>query len=304
MISLPNKISQCIVTGGTGFIGSHICEELVKQGKKVICLDIVDRPENRRGWWNKDLCTLVITDVLTVSKYRRYFDKSQIVFHNACSKAVVCRKDPLRDLMVNARGSWYIFRSAMKTKIKVVHASTGSVNNGAPVSFYGVSKLAAEGYLRSFAAYYDKFKYTGIRYYHVYGPRQSDVGVVPTFINNILRVEPIVIHGDGEQKRYFTYVKDVVNANFLAAIDKDFDNKFVDYIGPKSYSINTLADIIEKKMGFKNYPRINEPIRKGDIFDFDAKNTILPNELITSFDEGMDTTIEWYKDNFSNIRTH
>lgn len=293
MKRLSAKIKKCLVTGGTGFIGSHICEELVKQGKEIICLDIIDRPENRAGWWDDFSCRLILTDIFQLQNHPGFFDDVDLVFHNACSKSLVCTTDPLRDLQVNAFGSWNVFNETRKVGAKIIHASTGSTMGGYPITFYGVSKLAAEGYLRTFSEYHD-LKFTSIRYYHVYGPRQSfdksSGGVIPIFIRNILKGQPIKIEW-GHQRRYFTYVKDVVNANFIAT-DAKWNGEYLDYIGPKGYTIIELADIIKKMMCEENFPVEFLEKRKGEIDDFDAVTNIdIPR---TPFAEGLKKTIDWY----------
>lgn len=295
MKRLNTKIKKCLVTGGTGFVGSHICEELVRQKKEVICMDIIDRPENRAGWWNDFSCRLILTDISQLQYHPGFFDDVDLVFHNACSKSLICIKDPKRDLLINAFGSWLVFDEARKVGAKIIHASTGSVMGGHPITFYGVSKLAAEGYLRAFAEYHD-LKFTSIRYYHVYGPRQSfdesSGGVIPIFIRNILKGQPIKIEW-GHQRRYFTYVKDVVNANLIAA-DAKWNGHYLDYIGPEGYTIIELVDIIKKMMREENHPVEFLERRKGEIDDFDVKTNIdVPR---TSFGKGLGKTLDWYKE--------
>ena len=300
MIELTHD--RYLVTGGAGFIGSHICEELVKQKKQVICVDnlIAGKRENLDKWWNPLLCTFVKTDVINMLGMPELFDEVDIVFHNAASKCTVCRDDPHRDLMVNAWGSYCVFEAARRAKVKkIVHASTGSTMNGKPKSFYGVSKLTGESYLRAFREYYSKFRYSVLQYYHVYGPRQDNSkvgGVIPIFIRNIRNGEPVTIYGDGLQVRHFTNVKDIVNVNFLAANDSKTDGEFYQVVSDVKVNILQLAKMIYKLTGKEEDIQF-EPTRLGDIRNFNITNEKLKDlgvEFQNDFEEGLRETIEWY----------
>jgi nucleoside-diphosphate-sugar epimerase len=269
MIKLIGK--RYLVTGGAGFIGSHLCEEIVKQGKKVICLDNVFRKQNLDSWWDPSLCTFAGVDITDYEAIRPYFDGVDFVFNEACSKCTVCKKDPARDLNVNALGALNVFRASIDAGVeKVVHASTGSINNFEPKSFYGVSKMAGEGYLKAVKEYHPEFRFTSIRYYHVYGPRQDSRdfvgGVVPIFIRRALSGLPLLVTGNGQQKRHFTYVKDVVNFNFKC--ETAYDGECVSYAEKTSVTVEELA--LEIKRRLEGSPSKIEyvPIKKGEIFEF------------------------------------
>lgn len=302
MIQLKHEKYLC--TGGAGFIGSHICEEIVKQGKQVICLDDLraGKKENLKPWWNPKLCTMVEADVKNPVAYERHFEGVDVVFHEACSKCTVCRDNPIEDLLVNAWGSWCVFECARQAGVKkIIHASTGSVNHGKPKSFYGVSKQAGESYLRAFREYHFGFNYTILRYYHVYGTRQdsSDVGgVVPIFIHQALNGEPITVHGDGYQVRHFTHVKDVVKANFLAAVDRSTDHKTYDVVSDTVMSINDLAGMVALLLDKRIQPIDHGPAKQGDIKIFRVDNgplKALGFKFDWSFKEGLEDTIKHYK---------
>lgn len=298
------KHDKYLVTGGAGFIGSHICEEIVKQRKQVICLDDLraGSKANFKPWWEPRLCTMVKADIKNPVAYEQHFKDVDVVFHNAASKCTVCRENPIEDLLVNAWGSWCVFECAKRAGVKkIIHASTGSVNHGKPKSFYGVSKQAGESYLRAFREYNFGFLYTILRYYHVFGSRQdsSDVGgVVPIFIRQALNDEPITVHGDGNQVRHFTHVKDVVKANFLAAMDRATDYKTYDVVSDTVVSINELAGTIALMLG-KEVQRIDHGTAKqGDIRTFNIDNgplKALGFKFDWDFKEGLKDTIEYYK---------
>jgi len=231
--SFPYK--RALVTGGAGFIGSHIVEELLKLGVEVVSIDNYSsgKHESLADLEPQALLQEVNGDVTDYNSIKQYFEDVEIVFHEAASKKTICLNDPRRDLDVNAKGAFNILELARDFGVtKVVHASTGSVYGEAiympqdeehsltPTSYYyGVSKLAGEKYTKVFSRLYD-MNTTVLRYFHVYGPRQesSDVGgVVAIFIRRLLNGQPPIIFGDGTQQRSFTYVEDVVRANLLVA---------------------------------------------------------------------------------------
>lgn len=278
-----------VVTGSSGFIGGHIVDELKAQGKEVIEIDLPN-----------DISKIEWMD----------FSGCDAVFHQACSKCTVCRDDPKKDLMVNAWGSFQVFDTARKAGAKVIHASTGSVYGESevqrediqygPKSFYGVSKLAGEQYLRSFNEYYG-LRYVGLRYFHVYGPRQyagPTGGVVAIFIKKILSGEPIQIFGDGNQVRSFTYVKDVVGVNFLAYNSECMEEEYFNVASGVRVTLNELIDSIERITG-KTAKREYMPARKGDIRNFNVSNAKLMScgaPPWTSFNDGLEETVRWYHD--------
>jgi UDP-glucose 4-epimerase len=226
----PDRV---LVTGGAGFVGSHLCDALVSGGAEVVCVDnLVGSGGSSRNidhlGANRNF-HLVDMDVVDWAKTAdlRGID---CVFHQAASKNTVCMDDPERDLEVNALATLRLLRAANTAGTrKFIHASTGSVfgellrrqdedHPRDPVSFYGVSKMAAESYTRAFDRLFD-LDVTIFRYYHVIGPRQNHSdsgGVVPIFVRRCLTAEPITIYGTGEQSRSFTSVHDVVKANMMA----------------------------------------------------------------------------------------
>lgn len=297
------KYNKYLITGGAGFIGSHICEELVKQGKEIIVIDNLKAGnlENIKPFWLLKQCKFVKADISDYEAISHHFKGVDAVFHNAASKCTVCRKDPYVDLMTNAWGSLNVFRAAQEYGIKkIVHASTGSVNNNLPKSFYGVSKMTAEKYLRVMSEHYPEFKYTILRYYHVYGTRQDDSdngGVIPIFIRRIWENKPVIIYGDGEQERHFTSVKDVVKANF-AVSEGCYNRCSIDVVSDVNVTINELARIIHSLMG-KTIKIDYMPAKQGDIkiFKFARSNIELfplGFEYNNDLRGELGKVIEWY----------
>jgi UDP-glucose 4-epimerase len=301
MTPLKHNIYLC--TGAAGFIGSHICEQIVKQGKKVIAVDnlINGKTENLP---KSDLCEFWPIDVRNANELRKAMQGVDVVFHNAASKCTVCRTNPYLDLDVNAKGSFNVFQAAIESGVKkVVHASTGSVNGGSPVSYYGVSKAAGESYLRAFKEYYPEFRYSCIRYHHVMGPRQDDSdngGVIPIFIRNILQGKPIKIFGDGFQERHFTFVSDLVDINFQMANESKWDGCFLNFANPNAVSINNLVlELTYRQSDFEG-DILYYPARPGDIRKFNSA-MFYRNYDYTPFAEGLRETIQWYKEKYKEI---
>lgn len=299
--SFSNK--KVIVTGGAGFIGSHLCEELVRLGAMVISIDnysagkienIIHLKDcNNFKELNMDVCQQEGMDDL--------FADADTVFHNAASKKNICLFDPQKDLAINAGGTLNLLNFAKKHNIrKFVHASTGSVYGEPsifptteshplrPVSYYGVSKLAGERYVDVFNKLYN-LDTTILRYFHVYGPRQESNdfgGVVSIFLRKIIENKDITVFGHGEQVRSFTWVKDLVNANIKAALSPNSKSKVYNAASGISVSINELAENLVKLMAVQNKIRIihGEPLI-GDIVNFDVCNKAIKQDLNINFEQ-------------------
>jgi nucleoside-diphosphate-sugar epimerase len=265
---------KAIVTGGAGFIGSHIADKLLKLGAKVT---IIDNLSSGKAENIPTGAKFVEADVAYVFEWwAREFEKTDVVFHNAASKKNICLKDPGRDLRVNGGGTLNLLQIAKKYDVKkFVHASTGSVYGDVigsidedtcknPVSYYGVSKLAGENYVRYFNNTY-ALNTTILRYFHVYGERQEDDpdtgGVVAIFKKQIAEGKPITIHGSGEQERLFTHVEDIVEANIK--VMETPGNDIYNCAASKTVTINQLA----KKLGADKIKHVAPLV--GDIFSFD-----------------------------------
>jgi nucleoside-diphosphate-sugar epimerase len=294
---LADKI---LVTGAAGFIGSHIVEEAIKQGISVVGVDnlVAGKLDNLQDALRSPLFEFRQANVQHDLRLPALYPDVQVIFHNAASKCTVCRVDPAVDLMSNALGTLRIAEAAMKMGAHLVHASTGSTNRGNPKSFYGVSKLAAENYLRVLGS--EGLEYSCLRYHHVFGPRQpyDDLGgVIPIFIRNVLFNQPIQIHGLGTQTRYFTYVDDVVKANFILA-NSLVRNSIMDVASERPTTIGSLAVIIRRMVGKPHHEIEYTSPRLSDIEDF-----IIDRDPITrlgwyeddTFEDNLTKTIKWYR---------
>jgi UDP-glucose 4-epimerase len=313
---LKKYFRKALVTGGAGFIGSHIVEELLKQEIEVISIDnyLAGKTENLQHLKSLGDLHIVDCDITDMSSLAPHFEGVDIVFHNAASKKTVCLNDPRRDLSINAEGSFNILELSVKHKVKkVLHASTGSVYGEAqyfpqneehplnPTSYYGVSKLAGEKYALAFSKLYG-LDTSIIRYFHVYGPRQdySDAGgVVPIFGRKILNGESPVIFGDGSQQRSFTFVKDVVRANFLVALHSGTKGQAFNCASGIKVTISELAERVKRHFSVENLPISYNDWTPGDIKIFDVDNQKLKSlgfEFVTPFDEGLALTLNWLRD--------
>jgi len=289
--NLKHPSEHALVTGGAGFIGSHLCDALIARGGRVTCVDSLvgtgGSTRNVEHLLGHPRFGLVVEDVLewAAEADMRGFD---CVFHQAASKNSVALEDPERDLTVNALGTLRLLRRAAADGVRrFVHGSTGSVfgeadsRHGedtpkAPVSPYGISKLAGESYCCVLGTLLD-VDYTVLRYYHVVGPRQDSSdsgGVVPIFVHRRLEGRPLMIHGSGAQTRSFTSVHDVVRANLWAAESDQARRRQFNCASGIQVSIQELADFVIAETGGRGIIEYAAP-RPGDIAHFAVDNTSL-----------------------------
>jgi len=304
---------RVLVTGGAGFIGSHLVESLVRRGIEVVSFDdySAGKSENLASVRGSPNFTEVAGDVTDPRAVREAMRGMDTVFHEAASKKTVCMRDPSRDLAVNGGGTLLLLQAAVELGVeKFVHASTGSVYGEPvtlpqaeshplrPVSYYGVSKLAGESYVNTFSHLFG-LDVTVLRYFHVYGPRQesSDVGgVVSIFLRRALQRQPLVIHGDGSQMRSFTWVGDVVEANTRAATLPVSRGKTYNCASGIRVTVKDLASKVIARTGMQIGVEHVDPL-PGDIRVFDVDNRLIGRELglqfETDFDRGLGFTLDW-----------
>lgn len=270
-----------IVTGGAGFIGSHLAEELLKRGYQVIILD--DLSTGKRGniepiltQGNIQFIEGSVTDLPLLNKL---FQNVSYVFHLAAIPSVPRSiESPLASHNVNITGTLNVLLAAKDNKVKkVIYASSSAVYGDTPTlpkredmppnpqSPYAVTKLAGEYYCQVFYEVFD-LPTICLRYFNVYGPRQDPssqyAAVIPRFIDRLFKDESPIIFGDGEQTRDFTFVKDAAEANILAT---ESDATGVFNIGTgRRVSINELARLITRFMDKDSKPIYQEP-RPGDV---------------------------------------
>jgi UDP-N-acetylglucosamine/UDP-N-acetylgalactosamine 4-epimerase len=234
-VPIPNFESvRVAVTGGAGFIGSHLVDALVERGAKVTVLDDLSAGFERNLERVKSRTRFLKGDIRDPEACQEAVKGAGFVFHLAARGSVPrSMVDPVSTIDINVRGTATLFAACRDAKVPaVVYASSSSVygdsaalpkregEEGRPLSPYAVSKVMNEQLADVFSRCYT-MKILGLRYFNVYGPRQDPNGpyaaVVPRFFAAVRRGEPPTIYGDGEQSRDFTYVSDVVRANLLAA---------------------------------------------------------------------------------------
>lgn len=267
---------KAVVTGGAGFIGSHLVEELLLQGAKVHVLDNLVSGQLKNV---HPLAVMHIEDIRSQgAKQIIMREKPDVVFHLAAQADVgQSIREPKYDADMNINGTINILEACREASVKkIIFASTSGVYGNLqkdlisekdltmPISYYGLSKLTAESYIRLFHQLYG-LSYTILRYGNVYGPRQSakgEGGVIAIFLDRIKKGMPLMIHGDGEQTRDFVYVKDVVRAN-NAAVEKG-DQETIQVSTGRSVSVNHLVKMLTQIYG-SPIETIYTHARTGDI---------------------------------------
>jgi nucleoside-diphosphate-sugar epimerase len=271
------------VTGGAGFIGSHIVDEMVKRGCETIVMDILSKNNLGNLERYRDHITLINGSITNEELVKDNVDVD-VIFHEAAYNLGPSIQSPVDALMVNTKGTLNILQS-LKAGLKdtvLIYGSTGSVYGKSlyspqdenhpcnPMNPYAISKYAAERYVDFFAKQYG-LKTVCLRYYNVVGRRQNignDGGLLSNFIIHVLKGEPPVVEGDGTQKRCFTSVEDVVEANVLAyEAEKAYGSTF-NIAGAEVVTINELATLI---CSFSEKPLkpVHVKKRNGEEYDFE-----------------------------------
>jgi UDP-glucose 4-epimerase len=310
-------MKKILVTGGAGFIGSHIVEDLVNSGHSVRIIDnfLTGKKENIEALQNE--IELIIGDIRDLDACYKAVEGVDVVLHQAALASVSRSiEDPLLSHDINVNGTLNILLASRDAGVKMlVFASTASLYGNAlalpkredmqetPLSPYAISKLIGEKYCQVFSQIYG-LSTVCFRYFNVFGPRQDPssqyAAVVPSFITKMLKGEGCTIYGDGEQTRDFIYVKNVVEAN-LSVLDRDsVSGEIINIASGEETSINTLAEEMATILNFKGAPEHEEP-RQGDVkhsyADISKLKELLKYTPPVPFQEGLAETIQWYKGN-------
>lgn len=303
-----------VITGGAGFIGSHLVAELVRSGRKVRVIDDLSTGDMSRLDTCADRIEFIRSD-LAVDELAPLMAGVSRVFHLAAVPSVPRSvRDPERAHGSNATAALRLLIAARDAGVeRVVLSSSSSVYGETavlpkredlppvPLSPYAVAKLAAEGYGRVFAELYG-MRTVSLRYFNVFGPSQDPASeyaaVIPLFITRALASLPLTVFGDGDQTRDFTYVENVVRAN-IAAADADVPGGRVYNVAAGSpVSVNSLANAIGRVLGAS--PQLERrPARPGDIRHSHADVSAAARELgwrpTVPFEEGLRRTVAWYR---------
>ena len=305
------------MTGGAGFIGSHIVDKLIEADAEVTVLDSLDtgRMENIDQHKRNKNFHFVKGDVRSFKLVKKLVNNADAVFNLAAAVSVPRSvENPLLVNDVNVKGTLSLLKASLDSGVRrFIQASSASVYGDAekmpvredlaprPLSPYAVSKLAAENYAIVFNKVYG-LETVCLRFFNVYGPRQAYnpySGVITIFASELLRNRPPKIFGDGKQTRDFVYVEDVVSANILALTKRSAIGEIFNISTGTATTLNKLVQVLQKIMDKKNLkPVYNEP-RGGDIRHscacIEKARTLLGYEPMFSLEKGLKELVKWYK---------
>ncbi len=305
---------KALVTGGGGFIGSHLVSHLVGQGHDVAVLDnfATGRRENLAALARE--IEVVEGDIQSYERVHTAVRKCEVVFHQAALPSVPRSvQDPLTSNAANVIGTLNVLLAARDSGTRrVVFASSSSIYGAnrdlpkredmhpLPISPYAVAKLAGEGYCRAFGEVYG-LETVSLRYFNVFGPRQDPqsayAAVVPRFITDLLTDQSPTVFGDGEQTRDFTYVDNVVHANLLAAEAQGVAGKVYNIATGERTSLNDLVQRLQELIG-SSAAASYAPPRPGDVRDSLADVSLAQAELgyrpEVGFDEGLRRSVAFH----------
>ncbi len=309
-MSFKNKTA--LVTGGAGFIGSHVVDRLLQEGaEKVTIFDnfIGGQFNNIKHLIGNPRVQLIVGDVRDFDAVKPLVQESDFIFHEAASKLVASLKNPRIDLGTNIIGTFNILEASRDSDARIVQISTGSVFGSSdkpmneehvknPTTLYGISKLTGEKYGLFYAKEFG-VKASVLRYFHVFGPRQDyhgEAGVINIFLSKILNGKAPIINSGGEQIRCFTYVSDDVDATLLLAQKKEAIGQAYNVASKTRMSINELAKIIIDKYADKPITPEQGDTRQGEnlkpIPDTTKIEKLGWKEKV-SFEEGLENTKKW-----------
>jgi len=301
---------KILVTGGAGFIGSHVVDRYLNEGFEVIVIDdlstgVEENINKKAKFYKCDICSDEVRQILKK-------ERPDIINHHAAQIDVrFSVNNPLEDIRINLSGLVSLLEEAVKLGVKkVILASSGGTvygeqevfpatesHSNKPISPYGLNKFISEKYLYYYWHQYG-VPYVSLRYSNVYGPRQNphgEAGVVAIFSTNMLMDKKVVIYGDGKQTRDYVYVDDVVNANFMAISDKAFGEYNVG-TGIEA-DVNEVFRIIKQITG-SNCDETHGEARPGEQLrsSLDCKKIMdqLGWEAKTNLETGLKKTVEWF----------
>ena len=311
-------MSKVVITGGAGFIGSHIAEEVAKEYEVVIIdnLDDYYSPDLKRRNLEILLANpnvrFIEGDITDPDLLRRVIDSDvEFVFHEAAQAGVrISVENPFKPNNVNVLGTLNVLKASLDAGVKrVINASSSSVygkvqylpfdeaHSTMPVSPYGVSKLAAEHYCRVFYEVYG-LPTVSLRYFTVYGPRMRPDLAISIFTGKMLANEPIMVYGDGEQTRDFTYIDDIVRVNRRLLETSTADGYAMNVGGGHRITVNDLIAHLREITGSASEVVYSDK-QKGDA-EHTLADTSLAEKLVgyrpaVSIREGLGRFVEWYR---------
>lgn len=309
-------MSKYVVTGGGGFIGSHLVRALLAQGRHVTVLDNFSTGKRDNLREVAADCEIIEGDITDYKTVEAALQGARAVLHQAALPSVPrSLRDPLRSNEVNITGTLHVLHAAAAAGVeRFVFAGSSSVYGNqpglprvetmrtAPASPYALNKLAGETYTRLYSELFGLESVT-LRYFNVFGPRQNPdseyAAVIPRFIRAMLAGEAPHIHGDGQQSRDFTYVQNVVDANLRALSAPKLHGEAVNIGGGGTVTLEQVVDRINDRLGTRIKPQ-HGPNRPGDVkhsrADIQLAERLLGYRPSIGFEEGLTRSICWYQD--------
>lgn len=308
-------MAKYLVTGGAGFIGSNIVEELVRRRAEVRVLDslITGSMDNLKPFMDK--IEFIKGDIRSKDDAARALEGIDYVIHQAALRSVPKSvDDPFTTNDINVSGTLNLLFEAKKAGVKrVVYASSSSAYGDAkrfpqketdlpmPISPYGVSKLAAENYCVMFAKTFG-LETVSLRYFNVFGPRQNPESkysaVIPAFLFQMMKGDSPVVEWDGKQSRDFTYVGNVVEANLKACTVPGISGEVFNVACGTTTSVIDIVNSLNKILGTNIKPK-RAPKRHGDVrktrADISKLKKLLGMKKFVQFNEGLEATVKWFK---------
>jgi len=312
-------MARYVVTGGAGFIGSHIVEELLRRNETVTVIDNFSTGKRENVKPFEGAAEIIDADISQAKNLAQILKGAEYVIHQAAipsvPKSII---DPVKSHEANVNGTLQLLVACREAGVKrVVYASSSSLYGDSPtlpkhegmmpnpLSPYGAQKLFGETYCQVFTKSYG-LETVSLRYFNVFGPRQDATsqysGVLALFIPAVLKGRRPTIYGDGQQSRDFTYVKNVVEANLLACKAPGVGGQVFNVACGDRITVNSMLQQINKITG-KDISPVYADARAGDIKHSQADITLAKERLSyvprVSFEEGLRDTIEWYRENLS-----
>jgi nucleoside-diphosphate-sugar epimerase len=308
--------TKVLVTGGAGFIGSNLAEELIRQGAKVVIIDnfvtgFRENLEEIKGDFD-----LIEGDLNDDEKLKQAIENVEIIFHEAALPSVPRSvENPAETHHACANATFNLLVKAKENNVKrVIYAASSSAYGNQevlpkvetmlpePLSPYAAAKLMGEYYCKVFTNVYGLETFS-LRYFNVFGPRQNPSsmysGVISRFVDALMKDKTPVIYGDGETSRDFTYIDNVLDANIKAAQTSKGIGEVLNVANGDRISLNELLETLKQITGKESVQADYQPDRKGDVKHSQADNTRakdwLGYEKLVGLEEGLQRTIEWWK---------
>jgi nucleoside-diphosphate-sugar epimerase len=310
-------MTYALVTGGAGFIGSHVVHGLVARGDRARVLDNFSTGKRQNIADVSNRIEIIEGDLRNPEDCRRACQGVELVFHiGALPSVPKSVQDPLSSHQANVDGTFNLLLAARDAGVRRVVYSASSSAYGdtptlpkietmapSPLSPYAVNKLVGEYYCQAFCHCFG-LQTVSLRYFNVFGPRQDPksqyAAAIPAFVTAILRDQPPTIYGDGEQTRDFTYVDNVVHANLLAAGAPQVSGEVLNIACGERVSVNQIIGAINRLLG-KSVKPTYEPPRAGDVkhslADIGLAKRVIGFEPKIGFERGLELAIDWYRQN-------